>query len=74
MDLRTPKRPHPLRLTFILLGLALYYFAFITNPYLAVFCPAFVAVVYMLFLIIRGLLRKSYPEKFERKESNGPSA
>ena len=62
------KHPHPLRLTFVLMGLAALYYLAIKSPFLA--GPALFFVILPsvgVFFIVRALLRWKFPEKFEPK-------
>lgn len=61
------KTPHPLRLTFILMGLAALYYLATQSPFLAF--PALLVLVASVgaFFIVRALLRWKFPEKFARE-------
>ena len=74
MESATKKRPHPLRLTFILCVFALLCYPIIKNPFL--FAPAvFLTLVSVTaFLVIRTVLKMLYPEKFKKKEVHDGSS
>jgi hypothetical protein len=57
MNSSPKKRPHSLRLTFILLLIAALCYPFTKNPFLVAPAVAFVATVSLLFFIARGVLR-----------------
>ncbi len=66
------KKPHPLRLTFILLVIVATYYVLSRSPFLFAPALAFVTTVAVLFFIVRAVLRRKFPKKFKNEEELEP--
>ncbi len=66
MEPAKKKKPHPLRLTFVLCILALFCYPILKNPFLTPWIVLLTLVSVTAFFVIRAILKKIYPDQFKK--------